>query len=122
MGSKMEVIVKTFLLVPVIWKIFPLLNNKTYKQVNKLHKVDILKCINKSVIYEEDIIKENQKNGDRIPITDFSLMKNPSFILLVASYLLGFMGFAIPYMYIIDAAITKVEAFYSLIIDAFSFY
>lgn len=35
-------------------------------------------------------------------------MKNPSFILLVVSYLFGFMGFAIPYMYIIDAAITKV--------------
>lgn len=43
-------------------------------------------------------------------LMDFSLMKDPVFLFIGVSNIFGMLGFYVPYVYIIDAASTKVTA------------
>lgn len=42
-------------------------------------------------------------------LMDFSLMKDPVFLFIGVSNIFGMLGFYVPYVYIIDAATTKVR-------------
>lgn len=40
---------------------------------------------------------------------DFSLLKNPIFLFIAVSNVFGMLGFYVPFVYIIDAAVSKVS-------------
>ena len=42
---------------------------------------------------------------------DFSLMKDPVFLFIGVSNIFGMLGFYVPFVYIIDAATTRVNNF-----------
>lgn len=45
-------------------------------------------------------------------LMDFSLMKDPVFLFLGVSNIISMLGFYVPYVYIIDAAMERVSIFY----------
>lgn len=44
----------------------------------------------------------------KMPLINFRLMKNPVFLLICISYMIGNFGFLVPYVYLIDVAILSV--------------
>jgi hypothetical protein len=43
---------------------------------------------------------------------DFSLLKNPVFIFIVFGNVIGFFGYFVPIVFLVDAAIAKVSRYY----------